>query len=344
MNSTNTQELVKCSNCKVSRTPENFIGKTGKTVKTCLKCREKDDRQKKRPDVIEKRNARGREKQYYKAYREKKREENEEEYLKHNAEIAKNWRNANKEHVAAWSTNNFNRRLRAIKQQSQKKGIFWDPELTDEICREMMMNPCFYCDYISEKTLNGIDRMDNQDGYTVKNAVSCCKNCNFIKATLDPVTFIQRCQHIAKRFGKPGNFNPDAWPDTGSTYYEAYLIRAIRKNLEFSLTQEQFENFKKTQCYYCNKKTSTTHSSGIDRKNNEIGYNDYNCVSCCSECNYMKGVLNEEEFVEVCSRVSSHTTINNLDIPDIKKCMISVMRRKKNDVSQEKFTISNKNP
>ena len=30
---------------------------------------------------------------------EKKREENEEEYLKHNAEIAKNWRDNNKEHV-----------------------------------------------------------------------------------------------------------------------------------------------------------------------------------------------------------------------------------------------------
>lgn len=342
MNSTNAQELVKCSNCKVSRTPENFIGKKSETVKRCLKCREKDDRQKKRPDVIERRNARGREKKYYQVTRDRKRQENEEEFLKHNAEIAKNWRNDNKEHVAAWSTNNFNRRFRGIKQQAQKKGIAWDPELTDWICQEMMTNPCFYCDYISEKTLNGIDRMDNQDGYTVKNTVSCCKNCNFIKATLDPATFIQRCQHIAKIFGKPGNFNPDAWSDTGCSNYDSYKARAIKKELDFCLTEEQFENFQKAQCYYCNKKTSTTHSSGIDRKNNGIGYTQDNCVSSCSECNYMKGALDKEEFVEVCSRVSSHTIINKLEIPDIKKCMVSVMRRKKQDVSQEKFTISNK--
>lgn len=342
MNSTNTQELLKCTNCKVPRTSENFIGKKGGPVKTCLKCREKDDKSKKRPEVIENRNARGREKQYYKTYREKKRNENEEEYLAHNAKLMRNWSKNNKEHLSAWKTKNFNRRFGGIKQQAKKKGIVWEEALTDQMCQEMMTNPCFYCDYISEKSLNGIDRMDNQDGYTVANTVSCCKNCNFIKATLDPMTFTQRCQHIAKRFGGNGVFNEGAWPDTNCANYSSYKARAIKKNLEFSLTEEEFETFTKAQCYYCHKKTSTTHSSGIDRKNNEIGYTQSNCVSCCSECNYMKGALDDAEFVEVCSRVSNHTIRNPLKIPEIKKCMISVTLRKKHDVSQEKFKVSNK--
>ena len=95
----NRDQLVKCTNCKVPREQHNFIGKSGNIVKRCLKCREKDEKQKKRPDVIEKRNQRQNEKKYYIKCREKKREENEEEYLKHNAEIAKNWRDNNKEHV-----------------------------------------------------------------------------------------------------------------------------------------------------------------------------------------------------------------------------------------------------
>jgi len=52
----------KCTNCKVSREQKNFIGKSENIVKRCLKCREKDAKQKKRPDVIEKRNKRQNEK------------------------------------------------------------------------------------------------------------------------------------------------------------------------------------------------------------------------------------------------------------------------------------------
>jgi hypothetical protein len=85
-------QLQKCTACKVSRDLGCFIGKNGKPVKTCNKCREKDDKQKQRPDVIEKKNQRNNERQYYKDYREKKRNENEEEYLRHNAEVARAWR------------------------------------------------------------------------------------------------------------------------------------------------------------------------------------------------------------------------------------------------------------
>ena len=201
----------KCTNCKVLREQEHFIGKSGGIVKRCIKCRNKDDKQKKRPDVIQKRNDRQNEKKYYIKYREKKREENEEEYLKHNAEVAKNWRNNNKEHLREWRTNNFVSRFGGIKQQAQNKGIFWNKDLTDEMCYKMMTTKCFYCGFLSSETLNGIDRMDAAGNYEASNCVSCCKNCNFMKGCLDIITFVQRCQHISKRFGGNGSINKEVW-------------------------------------------------------------------------------------------------------------------------------------
>lgn len=33
-------------------------------------------------------------------------------------------------------------------------------------------------------TYNGIDRLDNSNGYSLDNSVTCCKYCNFLKGTL----------------------------------------------------------------------------------------------------------------------------------------------------------------
>lgn len=66
-------------------------------------------------------------------------------------------------------------------------------ELSVEQFFELMDLPCYYCG--TEKSLkshrqnyeyfhNGIDRMDNTKGYTLKNSVTACKICNNSKATL----------------------------------------------------------------------------------------------------------------------------------------------------------------
>jgi hypothetical protein len=163
---------IRCTNCKCWRDPDSYIGKKGNVVKRCLKCREKDAKQKQKPNVVEKRNERAKEKQYYKTHREKKRAEDEEAFLRHNAQKAKEWRDKNKEHVSKWRTQNVTYRLRGIKQQAGKKGIPWG--LTDEDCRKMMTSPCYYCGFITTETLNGMDRMDSSKGYSVTNCVSCC--------------------------------------------------------------------------------------------------------------------------------------------------------------------------
>lgn len=292
-----------CTNCKCWRIPDNYIGKSGSAVKRCLKCREKDDRQKKKPNVIEKRNERQREKKYYVEYREKKRQENEEEYLQHNADIAKNWRDNNKEHLSAWRTNNFTSRFSGIKQQAKKKGLAWNDNMTNIVCEKLMRSNCVYCGFLSEDTLNGIDRMDSQQGYSITNCVSCCKNCNFIKKCLDPITFIARCQHISHIHNGPEKISKDVWCDSGSVDYKAYLRRACLKDLEFELTQANFDTLRAGICFYCHKVNTSSHQNGIDRKDNSQGYTLNNCVTCCRECNQMKSDMSAEEFITHCKSV-----------------------------------------
>lgn len=323
-----TESKIKCSNCKCWREPMNFIGKKGNTVKRCQKCREKDDRQKQKPDVREKRNEKQKEKKYYIAYREKKREENEEAYLAHNAEIAKAWRNHNKEHVATWKKQNTVYCITAIKQQARVKGIPWEDAMTMSYCENMIKMPCFYCNLLPDNRLNGIDRMDNTKGYTIDNCVSCCKNCNFIKKSLDANTFIQRCQHISYYHKGIGIEHDDVWRNCKSSPFNAYQKRADDKELEFALSEDDFFNIKQNPCTYCNKKISYRHSNGIDRKNNKEGYSLMNCTSCCSECNQMKGDLDMETFINHCKIVGHYTMCTPLNIPIMAPCRTVVTKRK----------------
>lgn len=336
----------KCPHCNCWRLPEEYIGKRGVIVKHCQKCRDIDARRSKRPDVREVKNARQREKKYYEVHRIKKREENEQDYLNHNAEIAKNWRDNNKEHVSKYKTQNFAARFRGIKEQAQIKKIIWNEDLTDEICYKLMTSNCEYCNVLSDKTLNGIDRMDSNGIYELSNCISCCKTCNFMKGGLDPQTFIKRIQHISKKFGYNGEYNYDVWSNSNSTSYNEYLKRANKKKLVFNLSIEKFSKLINNDCYYCNKKTNKNHTNGIDRKNNNDGYMEENCVSCCGECNFMKGSLSDIKFIEHCKNISDFIIDNNKQFTeDINICLKNInIRKDKPVIEKTKIIITKQQP
>lgn len=297
------QDKQRCTNCKCFRKLSCFIGKKGDMVKRCQKCRDKDSRQKKRPDVAAKRNARAKEKNYAKIHRDRKRAENEEQFLRQNNERNKQWRHNNKAHVRDWKRMNINYRLCAIKQQALKKGITWDEAtMTRDKCAAMMSAPCHYCRALHSDVVNGIDRMNGQGTYTETNCVPCCRNCNFIKKCLDPRTFLKRCSHISQFHDGPGEPKPSAWEaEPSSASYATYKSRAMKKGLPFELFPEDFNAYTLCACFYCGLNQGHV---GIDRCNNELGYNTSNCVSCCRECNQMKADMSREDFVAHCQRVA----------------------------------------
>lgn len=74
--------------------------------------------------------------------------------------------------------------------------------------------------------------------------------------------------------------------------YRSYVSGAKDRNLEFTITKQQFEDLLFKPCYYCNEE----HATGIDRVDSLKGYNSDNIVSCCSICNLMKNKFSQQVF------------------------------------------------
>lgn len=81
------------------------------------------------------------------------------------------------------------------RNDATKRG--YDFDLSKEEFKQLVLDPCFLCgkketQYVSyRKTgsvfrFNGIDRLDNTEGYNVKNCLPCCKRCNTLKNGITP--------------------------------------------------------------------------------------------------------------------------------------------------------------
>lgn len=95
-----------------------------------------------------------------------------------------------------------NRVLRSYKRQARNRKLEWS--LSDTEALELFSKPCFYCNvefsnncksnvktYETSFSYNGIDRVDNSQGYVVENCVPCCRRCNSIKKNI-PVKMIHK--------------------------------------------------------------------------------------------------------------------------------------------------------
>ena len=81
---------------------------------------------------------------------------------------------------------------------------------------------------------------------------------------------------------------------------------AKKRGYKYELTEKQFIEITKRDCYYCGAKPSKTENkrhvngiyigNGIDRINNNKGYTIDNVVPCCKICNQAKHTLTLQEF------------------------------------------------
>jgi len=96
-------------------------------------------------------------------------------------------------------------------------------------------------------------------------------------------------------------------------HYDSYIKGAEKRKLMFSLSMEQFELLIMNNCAYCgieptikkSRKPSGVYliANGIDRVDNNIGYEINNCVSCCGDCNYAKRRMTKSKFLTWIKRV-----------------------------------------
>lgn len=95
--------------------------------------------------------------------------------------------------------------------------------------------------------------------------------------------------------------------------FSQYKRHAIRRNYSFDITLDRFSEIIEQNCFYCGiepyqkmksyKTDEGFRYNGIDRVDNNIGYEDKNIVACCGICNSMKSSLSFEDFTTVIKRI-----------------------------------------
>ena len=107
-------------------------------------------------------------------------------------------------------------RIASYKCGAADRSLEWS--LSDQYALSLMSRPCHYCgaDDIKSTVKSrtridgsfdvftgvGIDRVDNEQGYTKKNCVPCCKRCNVAKGGMAASDFTQWLDQVARFRGK----------------------------------------------------------------------------------------------------------------------------------------------
>jgi 5-methylcytosine-specific restriction endonuclease McrA len=87
------------------------------------------------------------------------------------------------------------------------------------------------------------------------------------------------------------------------TQYSVLKRLARQRNLEMTITLEEFIVLRASPCFYCLDPVLSKTGYGLDRKNSSIGYVLSNVVPCCRVCNQAKTNRSTEEFLSWAKRV-----------------------------------------
>jgi len=253
-------------------------------------------------------------------YRGRQHNENQEQYLKRNAETMANWRENNPEKMKEMN----DARLKNVQitfnhykyDCTIKRRLF---ELSFEEFDSTVKDPCYYCGIVQDKGFNGIDRMDQTQGYVIENCVSCCKLCNFMKGAVDNITFLQRVEHILKHNNMIpcGNYYPSAFQNHKSLSYSEYKRNAEARGYCFEISIEEFNAIILENCYICGKKNHENHTNGVDRFDNEVGYTIDNVNACCGECNFMKKDTEYDLFMDQLHKIYECSSQKEMTKPSV---------------------------
>lgn len=103
-----------------------------------------------------------------------------------------------------------------------------------------------------------------------------------------------------------------------NSVFSRYRVGAINRKIEFKLSYDEFMDLILKNCYYCGIEPCTHLTkpgaigeilyNGIDRIDNDKGYELNNCVTCCKICNYAKRDLPISEFKNYIKRIINNNS------------------------------------
>ena len=103
----------------------------------------------------------------------------------------------------------------------------------------------------------------------------------------------------------------DAWARTPRGLYNKLKQSAKHRGISVSLTFEQFAEATKHACTYCGGDLPVW-GYGLDRVDNDLGYEASNVVSCCGTCNVIRG--NSLTYDEMLVAMRSVVAYRNLRV------------------------------
>jgi len=170
-----------------------------------------------------------------------------------------------------------------------KNKLHLDFLITYDEFKEYISKKCDYCN-IDPNPYNGIDRIDNTKGYIKDNLVTCCTMCNMFKSDITLDNFMKIIEHILSVYSliESEKYHKECFKFGQNITYKKYNSGADKRDYEFKLTEDEFNKILNNKCYMCNNNSPNNKSCGIDRIDNNIGYNTKNCLACCSTCNRLK--------------------------------------------------------
>lgn len=84
------------------------------------------------------------------------------------------------------------------RKQARDRG--YEFRLAREEFKALVHMPCHYC-YVEPLPTNGVDRYNNNEGYTTGNSVPCCATCNRAKGCLSIEEFLPWLARVAAAHG-----------------------------------------------------------------------------------------------------------------------------------------------
>jgi len=183
-------------------------------------------------------------------------------------------------------------------EEAKKKGV----RICDDgkrVCRNETFNNKLKCEECLKKT-----REREMSQYNERKAKGVCTMCG---VTLENATkgikdnLVQKCdacystmRKVEDNRKRERNYSSERLLNP-ERHYREYAASAIKKNVEFTITLEEFSNTVTKPCYYC-KTYNETEVLGIDRIDSFKGYVKGNILPACEICNTMKKQLTMKEF------------------------------------------------
>lgn len=175
---------------------------------------------------------------------------------------------------------------------SEKRNIQFELSISD--FNDIISTECYYCGKFNDDSLNNVNRLNNDVGYTLENSVACCHICNIMKWKYSFVQFMTFCGNIF--YAGEVNEYFIYTEKINSLMYKDFLRKTKQKKQLCSIKKEQYSDLIRKKCKLCDSQNDRTYI-GIERINNNDGFNIENVFSCCPVCYQMKQDINLLDFV-----------------------------------------------